>query len=246
MKDRRLGRKVQFDERSRDYPILFKKRHLLQSKKWDCSKHLDQGSEGMCVGTGCGHELIADPVPVDSIDVKYCREQIYWGAQKVDEWPGGAYPGSTNYYEGTSVLAGAKTLKSLGWCEEYLWAFTFDDFCQGLNDGPMIIGVNWYSGMMDTDSKGFIHPTGSVEGGHCVLINEINVEDKYFGGVNSWGTAWGTNGDFKISFDDMERLLAEDGEAVLLVNRKDDPVVPEPVITFWEWLWSLIKSIFGL
>ena len=245
-----FGRVIHFDERSRQYPLLLKAM-ILVTKTWDCKKHLDQGSEGSCVGFGCGHELIADPVEVLSIDYTYCREKIYWAAQKLDEWDGGAYPGASEYYEGTSVLAGLKALKQAGWCTEYRWTFSFDDFKNGIsNEGPAIVGTNWYSGMMDTDKNGFVHVTGSNEGGHCWLVKGINVEEEYFIGHNSWGTAWGVSGDFKISFVDMEKLLKADGEAAFLIGRTDTPEPepepePEPN-SFWAFIKALIKFILSL
>jgi hypothetical protein len=238
---RQFGRRIQFDERSRKYPLLLKM-FLLVTRTWECKKHLDQGNEGSCVGFGCGHELVAAPVEVDSVDYNYCRN-IYKEAQKLDEFPG-------EYYEGTSVLAGLKVLKNAGWCDAYNWSFDFDTFLNGVsNEGPAIVGTSWYSGMSDTDENGFVHVTGSNEGGHCWLVKGINVEDEYLIGHNSWGTSWGMGGDFKISFADMKKLLAEDGEAAFLVGRHDPPVTPvdpESANSFWLWLWNLIKSLLGI
>ncbi len=250
MMSNRLGRRIQFDERSRKYPLLLKAM-ILKTKTWGCQKHLDQGNEGACVGFGCGHELVAEPVEVLSVNYSYCREKIYWEAQKLDEWPGGAYPGAPNYYEGTSVLAGLKVLKRTGWCDEYRWTFSFEDFLNGIsNEGPAIVGTNWYRGMFETDKDGFVHVTGLNEGGHCWLVKGINVEKGYLIGHNSWGTSWGIDGDFKISFSDMEKLLKNDGEAAFLIGRNITPIPepePEPEPTsFWAFIKTLIKFILSL
>jgi hypothetical protein len=63
---------------------------------------LDQGKEGACVGFAWSHELAAYPVRVE-VDDEFARSKIYAEAQKIDEWPGEAY-------HGTSVLAGAKVV----------------------------------------------------------------------------------------------------------------------------------------
>lgn len=223
--DTRLGRIIQFDERSLNYPI----RSLLAEKSprshtWRCDKVLDQGNEGSCVGHGIAHELIAYPAEVKGIDHRYATEQIYWEAQKVDEWDGGAYPGANPVYEGTSVLAGVRVAKKLGWYEGYYWAFSLQDLLLGLSyHGPAVIGSYWYESMFTPDSKGFIKPTGRIAGGHCYLINKIDLDEGCVRVHNSWGTSWGINGAAKVRFKDMEKLLANDGEACFFVHRHVNP-----------------------
>ena len=73
--------------------------------------------------------------------------------------------------------------------------------------------------MLNTDENGFIHPTGSVAGGHAILARAVNVKEGYITLRNSWGKNWGKNGDCYITFDDMEKLLGEYGEAVFMLNR---------------------------
>lgn len=220
--NRVLDRVIQFDERSRNFPI----RQLvgvrpLRSYTWRCRKTLDQGYDGACVGFGVTHELIARPAEVIGLDATYAKQNIYWEAQKIDPWDGGAYPGAPFFYEGTSVLAGVKIAHNLGWMESYRWSFTFSDFQQGLGyHGPAVIGVNWYEGMFEPDANNYIQPTGSLAGGHCVLVNGIDIKRQRFKIHNSWGPNWGVNGECYISFTDMERLLKEDGEACFFVKRR--------------------------
>ncbi len=226
--DRRLDRIPQFDERSRSFPI--RNAREVAGKKprgytWACKVFNDQGSEGACVGFGVGHELAARPAVVKGIDAKFSREKLYWEAQRIDEWQGGAYPGASPFYEGTSVLAGVKVAHRLGYMESYRWSFSLEDLILGVGyAGPAVIGVNWYLGMFDTDSSGFLHVSGSIEGGHCTLIHQVSVRQRYFGIHNSWGRNWGVGGEAKISFDDMERLLNEDGEACFFVGRRVKPI----------------------
>lgn len=182
--------------------------------------HLDQGSEGACVGFAFTHELISSPAVVKNLSEKFARESVYWEAQKVDEWPGGAYPQAVPFYEGTSVLAGAQVVKKLGYITEYRWAFGLDDLILAVGrKGPAVLGVNWYEGMLDTKSCGYVHVDGEIVGGHAILCKGVNVTNKYFVLHNSWGPSWGTNGDALISFDEMDRLLHEDGEAVIPIVR---------------------------
>ena len=219
--DVRNDRIVQFDERSRKYPI----RSIVKIKKrrsytWRCNVHLDQGLEGACVGFGISHELAARPSEVKRLTNRFAREKIYWEAQKIDAWPGGAYPGARPRYEGTSVLAGVKVAQRKGYFDSYYWAFGMNDLALGVGyRGPAVLGLPWMEGMADTDRNGFIHATGDVVGGHCILCRAINVKEEYFLLRNSWGKNWGVNGDCKVSFADMEELLADNGEAVFFRKR---------------------------
>lgn len=223
--DPRLDRVEQFDPRSKQFLIrdLHKKKKF-RSYTWSCSLRLDQGNQGSCVGNGITHELAARPAPVKNLDEKFAVQQIYWEAQKIDPWAGGAYPNAFPYYEGTSVLAGIKTAKSLGYFKEYRCALTIDDVIMGVgHNGPAVMGTKWFKGMLNTDSEGFIHPIGKIVGGHCWLLNKVSLSEGYLGGINSWGSSWGENGGFKISFNDLEMLLNNSGEAWWFIHRHNVP-----------------------
>ena len=210
--DPRLGRLPDFDERSRAFPIMATiEATTPRSYTWSCPIVLDQGSEGSCVGHAWAHEIAARPGTWQASS--YLARLIYKEAQKIDPWPG-------ETYEGTSVLAGAKISTSLGHYREYRWAFGLQDLILALGyKGPAVLGVNWYSGFYSPDSKGIIHPTGSVVGGHAILANGVSVPKRLVRLHNSWGTGYGINGECFISFDDLGRLLSEGGEACIPVTR---------------------------
>lgn len=220
-KDVRLDRLVQFDERSRAFPIRATVTQASpRSYTWRVNNWLDQGNEGACVGFGWGHELSARPVVVPNITDQFAKERIYWAAQALDEWDGGSYPGASPVYEGTSVLAGAKAIQNLGYMTEYRWAFGLADLRMALGyKGPVVLGLNWYEGMMDTDKEGRISPTGEMVGGHCILAYSNSEKSKRIRLWNSWGHSWGQDGSCWISFDDLDKLLHEDGEACVPVRR---------------------------
>ena len=222
MVERKFDRLRSFNELSRNYSIGKLTRNLeAVTTKWDCDKILDQGSDGSCVGHGIAHELIAKPVPCLQVDHKYAV-YIYDEAKKVDEWPG-------EDYEGTSVIAGLKVAKKLGWYDSYQWAFNLDDMLVGVsNAGPAVMGTNWYTGMMTPDSNGFIKPTGYNEGGHCWLLAGVDVEHKFAWCVNSWGKSWGLNGWFKLTWDDLWYLMEHQGECAFVLGRHDIGEIPEP------------------
>ncbi len=215
-----LGRLPSFDPRSREYPI----RTLLdrdgetlpRSYTWSCQPHLNQGDVGACVGFGWSHELAARPKEVVGVTNSSALD-LYYAAQKVDEFPGEAY-------EGTSVLAGAKVVKSEGFMPEYRWAFGLNDVILTLGyKGPVVLGINWYDGMFTPDVGGVIHPTGSIAGGHCILANGVSVKHRIVRLHNSWGLDWGIFGDCFMTWDGLDRLLHEGGEACVPVLRVKTP-----------------------
>ena len=234
--ERTFDRIPQFDERSRNFPAITGLETLpFRNYTWPLKTWLDQGSEGACVGFGIAHELAATPAVIPVTD-EYALA-IYRRAQQLDPWEGEAY-------SGTSVLAGMKAVQEIKneWGEqlipEYRWTFGLDELIRVLGrKGPMILGINWYSGMFETDANGYIHKTGELAGGHCILargqsikyispgdkvsFNNVDLDQSYVTLHNSWGVNWGKAGTAKISLRDLQDLLGEWGEAVLPISRNN-------------------------
>jgi len=210
-----LGRLEEFDERSRDFPI----RALLGAKPprsytWKCPVTLNQGNVGACTGFAWAQELAARPKVVENV-TNQVGLNLYYKAQHLDEWPG-------NNYEGSSVLGAVKAVQELhpGAIPEYRWAFGLEDLILAVGyAGPAVIGVNWYSDMFRPDGQNIIHVSGDLVGGHAILVNGVNVKNGLFRLHNSWGSHWGFNGEARISFADMDKLLRRKGEACIPVRR---------------------------
>ncbi len=235
VEDPRLDRIVQFDEASRAYPIcaaLGASQQQPVTKQWTIPQTepvLNQGREGACVGFGVTNELRFRPHPIKGLNETFARQRIYWPAQNIDPWPGGSYPGAAPVYEGTSVLAGVQTAASLGYYSEYRWAFSEPELALGIShQGPAIIGVPWYSGMMQIKDKTnpIITPTGTVQGGHCVLVMGINVNESFYQIYNSWGPGWGQRGRAYLSRAHMAKLLSERGDACVITGRLTPSLSP--------------------
>jgi hypothetical protein len=218
--DKRLDRIVHYDERSKNYPIrTLVADQKLRSYTWALNTRLDQGQDGACVGFSWSHELAARPVVIQGV-TNSTALNTYYQAQQLDEWPGGAYPGASPFYEGTSVLAGAKAIQQQGKMAEYRWAFSLEDALLAIgHHGPGILGCNWTEDMFYPDKNGLVHVTGNVAGGHAILVRGVNIKNKLVRLANSWGTDWGVGGDCFVSFDDFEKLLNNDGEFCIPVKR---------------------------
>jgi hypothetical protein len=184
---------------------------------WHNPIQLDQGREGACVGFGTCGVINAAP-EVHSYLNEYAHS-LYKHAQQLDPWPGEAY-------EGTSVRAGADAARVRGHFTNYAMTYSVNEAALWLlNRGPITIGVDWYTGMDRVDEYGYIHPTGSYRGGHCVVVDGVvynkRGEEDRFRIRNSWGPDYGLNGRCRISAEDLQNLLDDGGVACLPVEASE-------------------------
>lgn len=193
------------------------------SKLWAYfDKPMDQGNTGTCVGHGWKGWLATAPIIQSDVSEAPHPFDIYDAAIAIDEWPENDADIFREF--GTSVRAGAKVLRTMGYLAEFRWAFNVMDASNWLAGidasgqfvgGPLVIGVNWYESMFDTDTEGFLRiASGSrVAGGHCVCLTGWNEKRGFAYGLNSWGCSWGHKGRFYMPGEVLQRLLVEDGEA---------------------------------
>jgi hypothetical protein len=226
--DSRLDRLPSFDPRSYAYSaraLLAEEvgdaKPPLRSYTWQVGPVLDQGNEGACVGFSHSARVMSDPDRDRDIDNDYAR-QVYREAQRIDEWAG-------EDYEGTSVLAGAKVLAGRGEYVSYWWAFGIDDALRSIGHlGPNVLGINWLESMFDPRPSGLLEVSGRIAGGHAILARGVRLKARLPGEElkpievvrlrNSWGTGWGVNGDAYIRVDDLERLLNAEGDCCVPVE----------------------------
>lgn len=249
--DRRLDRLIEFDPRSKNFPISAVVPDGVTSRRWALDERLDQGSQGACVGFGVSHRLAAAPVERSNI-TNASALSIYNAAKKIDPWPG-------EDYEGTSVLAGIKVAKNRGYFSEYRWCFSVDDVMRAVCfEGPVVVGTNWRSTMWDTRPSGLIDSVGTPndnEGGHCYMIRGLTLHPRLTGEsaslepvfriTNSWGKGWGWNGEAFIRISDFEKLLLDDGEAVVPRETHTAPTSLSFGAKLSAWFRSWIDRLLG-
>lgn len=206
MTDRGLGRQPHQDERSRAFAVVDVVSGAPRSYTWAGPTPLDQGPEPECVGFSWAGEQGAKPVVIPVTNAT--GRSYYRQAQAIDRAEG-------RYWEaGASVLAGAKAVQAAGHMPEYRWAFGVDQFATGVSRiGPGVVGVDWHEGMMEPDGNGYVRPTGSMVGGHAILVRGYNVRARRFLLQNSWGSGWGGRGGAPrgccwLSHEDLGDLLA--------------------------------------
>lgn len=213
-----LGRVVEPDPRDSLFPIgtLFPAKMPRRTRiHWTIGPVLDQGQTNSCVGHAAKAWVMATPRPSD-VGRPPSAMDVYNLARQLDD-----DPTNDNMDAGTSIRGGMQALQQLGRAKSYVWASSVDEMAHWLlTRGGLVIGIPWFRQMFYPDAKGQIHVSGSFVGGHALFLYGVDTSIETFYGVNSWGSSWGVSGKFLLSFEDMYRLLRDDGEAVTAVERK--------------------------
>lgn len=200
----------------------------------DWQRFYDQGQEGACVGFGLSLQMSSYN------RVRYDAPWLYVQAQYRDEWP------TTPPEEGTSLRAGYDVLRTVGhrrvragrtglaMLEEGIvevnqWATLVDQIrTTTANKNPAALGINWYDGFYKPEQRRgangrpewWMPPQsrwGRIAGGHCIFAPLASDKRQAVGLTNSWGRiypwpVW-------IAYEDLQRLLNEDGEAAVVTDR---------------------------
>lgn len=184
----------------------------------------DQGEAGLSVACALLAALHAGPQTVG-----HGRALISDGAGDLDHRCH-VLDGTVLMSETTSLRSGCRVLKELDLIEGYFWAYDLDEIVNYLGTGHgLVLGVDWYAAMRKPDETGLIRAWGRPEGGHALFAFGVDPESRTVWVQNSWGSDWGGwcarpnqrayKGCARLLYDDLRKLLADNGEAVALVKR---------------------------
>ena len=176
-------------------------------QEWPAGAVLYQGRRAPCVGYAfVGWETTRPFASANPLE----PEWVYREAQLVDE-----YPGQEPAMVGTSIEAGAAVMQREGHLGAYRYAGEYETVQRFmLTTGPVVVASQWLEGMEEPNSAGMVRLEGKRLGYHAYYCNGIN--PAYVECVNSWGTAWGREGHFRITIEQFLRLLEMPSTEVLL------------------------------
>lgn len=218
--DRRLGRHVEHDDRSRDFAVGADESAIVSVRHERWAPVFDQGQVGSCTANaalGClgttgawpkakgPRRLTGDAAHDETVCVR-----LYSAEQRL--LFGEPYPPSD---QGGSGLAIAKILHRRGLIPAYRHAFGLTAALTALAAQPVIIGIPWYSAMFEPAADGRLTVAGSVAGGHEIVLDEIDTKASTVWLTNSWGSGWGVEGRAYLTWDDFGDLLADDGDCTV-------------------------------
>lgn len=226
-----LSRHIEHDSRSRHF--AFEGVAAGVSVTWPHNTPvLNQGNVGSCTGNAMAQLLncrMFAPCRLGKISLNESDAlHLYSIATHEDGF------GPSQYYpphdEGSSGLGVAKAATYLGYIDSYRHCFTLSQLQAAIETQPVITGTSWTNSMFQPDPKtGFVSVgplnDSTVAGGHEYLIQGIEYNNKAIVCLNSWGTSWGggdglTPGQFRISFNDYESLLADQGDIIVPQSKK--------------------------
>jgi len=208
----RLGRHVEHDPRSWEYPAAVTPTPLRKVLWERAGGPFDQGDVGSCTGNAVAGCLNTMPLNrgkplLDERDAL----NIYSRATHLDHYKGLYPPDDT----GSSGLAACKAAKQLGLIAAYRHAFGINHTLAALQLGPVVTGVNWYEGFDRPDSHGRVTISGEVRGGHEFEVVGYDPHTHLCAAWQSWGRSFGLGGIFLFTDATWDRLLHEQGDVTV-------------------------------
>jgi hypothetical protein len=226
--DPRLGRHVVHDPRSRNfaYPqaaVVDKPKKAIRHRiygprttprqKIGCCTCVDQ-----CVKCDAAENRIRGVI-LNMADA----EHAYSIATGLDD-DGQQYPPTDT---GSSALYACKAAVQLAWIDRYEWIFHGAAGVLAAVAGTpgkparcVGVGTWWYSDMFKPDAKTLlVSVTGPKVGGHQWTVTGWAPRFNAFEALCWWGPEFGDNGRFRITYEALDALLADDGDGHVTYRR---------------------------
>lgn len=219
---KRLGRHVNHDPRSRNFPAEQDEFHSMRHHFYWWA--LNQKQVGSCPAEALCGVLNSDPAH-KTVKKRYSQKDAYtlYGWETAAEgqpWP----PNDP----GGSGLEVCKVAQQHYWISSYTHAFGITQALQALMVRPVITGVSWYDSFDQPDSQGMVSigSQASVRGGHEFLVSSVaapngatvdDLDEIVLWCMNSWGRGYGLKGRFGMTAATWNTLLQDRGDVTVPV-----------------------------
>jgi hypothetical protein len=167
----------------------------------------DQGDLGSCTGNAAEGAISTAPFSYKGDEAGAVK--TYSLATELDDIPGSYPPDDT----GSSGWAAMRALYKQGLIKGWYQTSTLADTLWALQLRPGITGITWLTGCDNPSPSGLVSYSGTVRGGHEIEMYGLDVTSKLIWFYNSWGTSWGLNGTFCMTWSDYEKALLDSGDA---------------------------------
>lgn len=210
LEDRRLGRHILHDERSKGFPAPTAP-VIVSIKHTSTGLPLDQGNIGSCTANALIGALDTTPDYKGRTLNETNAIHVYEVETKLEGQP---YPPND---PGGSGLMVCKAGVQMGLLKGYTHAFGINHALQALVLRPVITGINWMSSFDTPDLTGLvkISPNAYIRGGHEIVAYQIDAPKQLVWFWNSWGKNWGLGGRFCMSWNTWDELLRAQGDVTV-------------------------------
>ncbi|MEV7394357.1 C1 family peptidase [Streptomyces sp. NPDC091215] len=260
-----LGRHVEHDPRSLQYAHGVLPTSAIKTVEWVRRiPILDQGNLGSCtgnagtgiLGTDSAGRTASTKVTITPAGAAASHGVFVAGTYDLDEafavclyklatildGVSGAYPPDDT---GSTGIGVAKALKALGLAGAYTHAFSIAALNSALQNGPVMIGIEWLNSMFDPKSDGRIPVDAStgVAGGHELELSKYDASTGEYWVPNSWNTSWGDAGWGYLTTGDLTWLLSQQGDVTVpALTGSPTPPTPGPAAPSGAQVAASVRS----
>lgn len=179
---------------------------------WPGGAWLDQGSTSQCTIYSWAHLLADGPLTQTALVKSFGPDgltRLYEEGQQIDGTP------VWQRDSGLTTDAAAQVMKRHGFIGAYHWAASAAEVIAAiLALGPVTLGLDWREPMFTPDPKtARVRYTGAVAGGHQVVLDGVDTVRRLVRLKNSWGREYGRRGFAFLTFDDLDAIMRNGGEA---------------------------------
>lgn len=191
--------------------------------------------------------LLQQPYPLSDAGVVRAYEDITAG----DPFPGYYKLGDPSSQDtGSDGLSAGKQLKAVGAISGWLTAMGLQDALAALQVAPCALGIFVYDSMEEPSAAGEMKIARGAKqvGGHEIILDELDAENRRVWIQNSWGASWGIAGRAWMTYATLQRLLREQGDVVQFVPMTAPAPKPQPVPAAGPTagqLWAALTAAAG-